>query len=75
MSFVSRCEGVMQSVLNFFPGPTVGIELNGGNVILSSVDVRSSLSIAESEMHISNSKESAKSEIDAFYNFIDMSMS
>jgi len=56
-------------------GPAVGIEVNGVEIFDSCSDVRSSLNIAQSELHISNSKEAAQSEIDAFYNFVDMSMS
>ena len=66
---------VLKSFLNSISGPAVGIEVNGVEIFDSCSDVRSSLNIAQSELHISNSKEAAQSEIDAFYNFVDMSMS
>ena len=53
----------------------MGVEVNGSNVISKCMDTRSSLGMPECDLHISSSKDSAQSEIDAFYNFVDITMS
>ncbi|XP_065072339.1 protein XRP2-like isoform X2 [Rhopilema esculentum] len=56
-------------------GPAVGVEVNGENMIQACLDVRSDMRIEETVLHISGNKDEAQREIDAFYNFVDITMS
>ena len=44
-------------------------------MIQACLDVRSDMRIEETVLHISGNKDEAQREIDAFYNFVDITMS
>lgn len=55
-------------------GVVIGLEINGPDCTTHSTEIMSTLSIKDTELHIST-KAKAQTEIDAFYNFVDISMS
>ena len=57
-------------------GPVIGLEFNGDNCVQSTNDaVKDVCSSSLSNIYVSSSPEKASQDIDAFYNFVDMSMS
>lgn len=54
--------------------PLIGLELNGVNVIRCGEEVLEALGITMDYVYISVNQATAKQDIDAFYNFVDMSM-
>ena len=56
-------------------GEVIGIELNGKDIIKSSEEVLSEMGVSLDEVFVSKNQNVAKSDIDAFYNFVDMTLS
>lgn len=56
-------------------GPLVGLELNGKDIIHQSEEVLKELGISLNSVFLSKDQKHAKSDIDSFYNFVDMTMS
>lgn len=56
-------------------GPVIGLEFNGNNCVQSTNDaVKEACRNSLSNIYVSSSPEKASQDIDAFYNFVDMSM-
>ena len=56
-------------------GPVIGLEFNGNNCVQATNDaVKEVCSGSLSNIYVSSSSEKASQDIDAFYNFVDMSM-
>eukprot|EP00794_Sanderia_malayensis_P016895 gene16895-18601_t len=58
-----------------YDSPVIGVELNGEECVYQSLLTMKKMEIAESELYVSSrNNEEAKADIDAFFNFVDMSM-
>jgi len=55
-------------------GPVIALELNGENIIRLCEDRLEQLGISLSSIFISKNANTAKADIDAFYNFVDMTL-
>ena len=56
-------------------GPLVGLELNGNNIIKQVEEVLEEISVSLNDVYLTRDQKVAKKDIDAFYNFVDMTMS
>lgn len=60
---------------SIFLGPVIGLEFNGKNCVESTNEAVSEVcSNSLSNIYVSSTPEKALQDIDAFYNFVDMSM-
>ncbi|XP_002154780.1 protein XRP2 [Hydra vulgaris] len=55
-------------------GPLIGLELNGDNIIQQVESVLKRMSISLNDVYLTTDQRFAKKDIDAFYNFVDMTM-
>lgn len=63
------------SFLTLFLGPVIGLEFNSNDCVrVTNEAVRSVCGDSLSNIYVSPSPEKASQDIDAFYNFVDMSM-